>query len=834
MTALGLTCLLLAIVAVWLLIRNRRHRRALRTVDELTKQLHRIVGQASGDLSGRVWVETTDPAVLSIKTDVNQLLSRHGSAPPQQVSHTELFGELADRVHEIVVVHRDAILFANSQFASLIGVDRSELTGRALDELVAPEFAEFLQDTLRRHLRSETAAERFEVEIVGFQAQFSRLELNVRHLDWEGGTALLLTGVEILPTAQLPALQAPADASAVYDAQHADASRQSQAADAVESHAPAEDYDADRLLDAEQLELAAEAALGAEEAEALVALPADVDDDSPDRLTLESIAEAIVTTDTAGRIEYVNPAGERLLGSPASLAVGHSIERLLGLVDDHEGRNLLDPVMRAVASGQPVTLGRRAVTVARKDGSERTVEISAAPLRNAARRTIGAVLLLHDVTELRGIARQMSYQATHDALTGLVNRREFERRVDEAVTTARRGDGTHVLCYIDLDRFKAVNDTSGHLAGDALLREVSKLLREAVRDSDTVARLGGDEFGLLLVGCPLDKAHQIAHDVCRAIAEYRFIWKERVFNIGASIGLLELGRESGSVEESLAAADSACYMAKSQGSGNVAVYSAQEEAVARRSGDIQWLQKLQVALRDETFELYQQPIVPAVVASADGPAMEVLLRLRDENGILWQPRDFLAAAERYRLMPSIDRWVVKSTISMLGNGALSVPVSRCVTLNISGQTLGDVSFLEFVVECLDRSGVAPSQLCFEMTESAAIANLEHARRFASVLHGMGCRFALDDFGSGVGSFSNLKNLPLDFLKIDNSFTRNLARDSVNQALVAAMIKLARTLNFRVIAEGVEDNASLDYARRMGVDFVQGNVIAKAQPLSAAA
>lgn len=817
MTALGLTCLLLAVVVVWLLIRNRRHRRALRTVDELTKQLHRIVGQASGDLTGRVWVETTDPAVLSIKTDVNQLLGRHGSAPQAQVSQAALFAELANRVHEIVVVHRDAILFANSQFASLVGVDRGELTGRALDELVAPEFAEFLQDNLRRHLRSETAAERFEVEIVGFQAQFSRLELNVRHIDWEGGTALLLTGVEILPTVQLQAIEQPQPAAA-----------------ATEQPLPLEDYDADRLLDAEQLELAAEAALGAQEAAALVEPPAAIDEDSPDRLTLESIAEAIVTTDTTGRIEYVNPAGERLLGSSASLAVGLSIDRLLGLVDDREGRNLLDPVMRAVASGQAVTLGRRAVTVARKDGSERTVEISAAPLRNAARKTTGAVLLLHDVTELRGIARQMSYQATHDALTGLVNRREFERRVDEAVTTARRGDGTHVLCYMDLDRFKAVNDTSGHLAGDALLREVAKLLREAVRDSDTVARLGGDEFGLLLVGCPLDKAHQIAHDLCRAIGDYRFIWKEKVFNIGASIGLLELGRESGSVEESLAAADSACYMAKSQGSGNVSVYSAQEEAVARRSGDIQWLQKLQAALRDETFELYQQPIVPAVVASADGPAMEVLLRLRDEDGMLWQPRDFLAAAERYRLMPAIDRWVVKSTITMLGTGALTVPGSRCVTLNVSGQTLGDVSFLEFVVECLDRSGVAPSQLCFEMTESAAIANLEHARRFASVLHGMGCRFALDDFGSGVGSFSNLKNLPLDYLKIDNSFTRNLARDSVNQALVAAMIKLARTLNFQVIAEGVEDNASLDHARRMGVDFVQGNVIAKARPLSAAA
>ena len=767
MTALGLTCLLLAIVGVWLLLLYRRQRRDAQALAELTSQLNRIVRTTGVEPGSRVRVESEVPAVMSLKSDLNQLLARYIALTQQQSGSAQLFGELADRTHEVVLVHRDNIVFANRQFAALVGVERNQLTGRNMADLVAPEFGDFLQEHLRRNLQGEKAAERFEVEIVGLQAQLSRLELNAAKINWDGVPAVLITGVEIVPTSQSVA---PPPVAAAVGVEH---------------------------------------------------------------LALESIAEAIVTTDTAGRIEYVNPAAELLLGTAASLAIGRTIEQLLGLVDDHEGRNLSDPVLRAVATGQPVTLGRRAVTVSRQDGSERAVEVSAAPLRDAERKTVGAVLLLHDVTELRGMARQMSYQATHDALTGLVNRREFERRVQEAVDTARRGDGTHVLSFIDLDRFKAVNDSSGHLAGDALLREIAKLLREAVRDSDTVARLGGDEFGLLLVGCPLDKAHQIAHDVCRAIGEYRFIWKEKVFNVGASIGLLELGRESGTVEESLAAADSACYVAKAQGSGNVSVYSARDESVARHSGDIQWLQKLQAALRDETFELYQQPIVPAMLASSDGPAMEILLRLRDEDGRLWQPGDFLAAAERYRLMPNIDRWVVKSTILMLGSGALSVPRSRCISLNVSGQTLGDLGFLEFVVDCLDRSSVAPSQLCFEMTEAAAIANLEHARRFASVLHGMGCRFALDDFGSGIGSFSNLKNLPLDYLKIDHSFTRNLARDTVNQAMITAMIKLARTLNFQVIAEGVEDNAALDYVRRMGVDFVQGNVIAKAKPLSSA-
>jgi len=604
--------------------------------------------------------------------------------------------------------------------------------------------------------------------MVGLQGQMSRLEIASTVVDYDKGNALLITGVEIIPTQTTPALR-----------------------------------------------LAGEGAPSAQQ------------------LALNSLAEAIIATDERGRITFMNPAAERLTGSDTLQAAGKLLEEIVSLVDESDRRLLSDPVHQALISGAPVTLGRRALLLSRSNGNERSIELSASPVRNEAKEVVGAALLLHDVTELRGLARQMSYQATHDALTGLVNRREFERRLEEAIESGHRGDGQHVLCYLDLDRFKLVNDTSGHLAGDSMLREVAKLLRDAVRDSDTVARLGGDEFGMLLIGCPLEKARQIADDVCRSVGDYRFVWKDRIFNIGVSIGLVEISRESGTLEELMAAADTACYVAKKEGTGRVAVYSARDEALARHSGEIQWLQRLQGALKENRFQLYHQVIVPAH-GNDGGPAMEVLIRLRDENGQELAPAEFMRAAERYRLMGLVDRWVVQTTLAALGRGAIAVQPDRCVAINISGQTLGDLQFLEFVVECLDSTGVSPAQICFEITESAVVANLEHARRFVGVLHGMGCKFALDDFGSGVGSFSNLKNLPLDYLKIDGSFIRNLARDTVNQAMVTAMIKLARTLNFKVIAEQVEDTAALEAARRMGVDYLQGYAIGRPQPLPFAA
>jgi diguanylate cyclase (GGDEF)-like protein/PAS domain S-box-containing protein len=791
MSILGLICVLLALVATLLFVLFVFQRRDLRAVSELSLSVQRAI--SSDRLPQRIEIEDereTQLDVQALGVSINQLLLRASRTTGREKAGPKLFTELGERIHEAVLVHREVILYANSQFASFVGVDRVELIDRKLAELVAPEYADLVAENLRRRLAGAHGAERFEVEMVGLQGQVSLLELTTAQIDFEGSPALLVTGVEVIPTKKLRAL-----ASGKLDTKEA----------------------------------AARAAM--------VAPPLPTPRVTPPLqvFAMQSLGEAIVTTDIEGRLAYLNPAAEKLLGVGRAQAVGRALEDVVGLVDQDDRKQLSDPVREAIGggTGNPHNLSRRAVLLGKASGEERAIELAASPLR-VDDQLAGAVILLHDVTELRGLHRQMSYQATHDALTGLVNRREFEHRLDEATQAARRGEAAHMLCYLDLDRFKIVNDTSGHLAGDSMLREVAKLLREAVRDSDTVARLGGDEFGLLLVGCPLDKARQIADDVCRSIATYRFVWHDRVFNVGVSIGLIEIGREAGTVEQLLAAADSACYVAKKEGAGRVSVYSARDEALARSTGEIEWLQKLQSAIKDERFALYYQPIVSAYGNDSDGPSMEVLLRMIDEAGAEIAPLEFVAAAERYRLMASVDRWVVQTTLVALSRNAFQLAPDRSVAINISAQTLGDPLFLEFVVECLDRTGVAPDQVCFEIAESAVIGNMEATRRFVGVLHGMGCKFTIDDFGSGVASFSSLKNLPLDYLKLDGSFMRNLARDSVSQTMVTAMINLARTLNFKIIAEQVEDSAALDVARRMGVDFVQGYVIARPAKLALAA
>jgi diguanylate cyclase (GGDEF)-like protein/PAS domain S-box-containing protein len=551
------------------------------------------------------------------------------------------------------------------------------------------------------------------------------------------------------------------------------------------------------------------------------------------QLAVESMAEGLVTTDAQGRIDSMNRAATTLLGVQVDEAQGRLLTDLVSFVDEHDRRPLPDPIRQCIASGVPVGLGRRALLLSR-GGAEHHIELSAAPMRGSGGELTGVAAVLHDVSELRGLTRQMSYQASHDALTGLVNRREFERRLGEALEASRAGRQSHVVCYLDLDRFKVVNDSCGHLAGDNMLREVAALLKDAVRDSDTVGRLGGDEFGILLIGCPLEKARQIAEDLCRSVNEYRFVWKDQIFSIGVSVGLVEIGCESGELEDVMSAADSACYVAKRRDGSHVHVYSAHDEAVARHSGEIQWLQRLQSALRDQRFELYLQPIFAVREGGAAGPALEALLRMRDESGARIEPAEFMRAAERYRLMGLVDRWVVQTAFTALASGAIRLSPGSSLALNLSGQTLGDPAFLEFVVETLDHTGVPPSQICFEVTETAVNANLDMARRFIGVLHGMGCQFALDDFGNDLGAFANLKSLQMDYIKIDGSYMRGLSHDAVNQALVAAIVRLARTLKFRLVAEQVEDAATLETARGMGIDFAQGYVLGYPEPLRPAA
>jgi diguanylate cyclase (GGDEF)-like protein/PAS domain S-box-containing protein len=762
MPGAGLLSLLLALILAfaWGLYWHWRLRRELTQIKELAQQLRRL---APGE---HLLASSTTQGVTALVAGINYVVKRAGRAEREAAAVAQqLLADLGDRIREAVLVHRDVILYANKQFAMLVGIPRDELRGRRLSELVQSEYAELVSENLSRALEAEAAPERYELELQGVGGPPPRLEVTMAPIIYEHGSALLITGVEVIPTQTVPALL-PRNGS------H---SRHQQA--------------------------------------------------------LSSLPAAVITTDLAGLISHANPAAEELLGMASEQIVGRTLENVVSLVDETDQRLLLDPVRQSLASGAPVSLARRALLLSRPDGSERAVELSAAPIRLDDTHVAGAAVVLHDVTELRGLARQLSYQAAHDALTGLVNRREMERRLQEALEGGRRGEGPHLFCYLDLDRFKGVNDASGsHLAGDSVLRDVAKLLRAAVRDSDTVARLGGDEFGMLLMGCPLTKGRQIATDLCRDLGRHRFVWRDQIFNIGVSVGLLEISRESGTVEEAIAAADSACFMAKRSGTGQVIVYSARDEALARQSGEIQWLKRLEGALREERFTLYQQPIVPASGEEGEGPAAEVLVRLNDESGNEVAGCELVRAAERYKLMGRIDRWVVSNTLAAVAQGSLVLPPRRSVAINISGQTLSDAPFLDFVVECLDRSGVPAEQVCFELTESAVVAHLEAARRFAGVLHGMGCQFALDDFRAANGSFSSLRSLPLNYAKIDGSLMRNLVHDPVNQTLVGSMIKLARSFSFKVIAEQVEDASVLELARRMGVDYVQGYAIGHPVPL----
>ena len=546
--------------------------------------------------------------------------------------------------------------------------------------------------------------------------------------------------------------------------------------------------------------------------------------------TLESIAEGVITTDNDGRVDYMNLAAESLIGTNRDDATGHKIGELFTLVDDADRRHLGDPVERCLAMRRRVNMGRRAVMISSDGVQEHSVEVTASPIRGPSGSISGTVVVFHDVSELRGLTQQMSYQAAHDPLTGLINRREFERRLDEAMDAAHAEQAVHMLFYMDLDRFKAVNDSCGHRAGDNMLREVAALIKHQVRDSDVVGRLGGDEFGALLIGCPIDKARQLASDICNAIADYRFVWKDKIFNIGISIGLVEISHISGTIQDVMSAADSACYVAKQEGRGRVHVYSARDEAVARERGDIQWLRGLQTALHEDGFELATQPIISMSGAVESGPAFEVLVRLPDSQGRTADSAEFLRPAERYQLMPQIDRWVVNAVLNAIASGELKLASGRSCSINLSGQTLGDESFLGFVVDALDRTSVSPHAVCFEVTEKAILSNVRHAQRFIEVLHGIGCEFSLDDFGSGLGSFASLKHLPIDYLKIDGTYTRNLTSDAVNQEMVAAMIKLARTMQFRIVAEQVEHQDDFDWLRDVGVDFVQGHFVEAPMPL----
>ena len=543
-------------------------------------------------------------------------------------------------------------------------------------------------------------------------------------------------------------------------------------------------------------------------------------------VTLHSIGEGVITTDAAGRVVYLNPVAEHLTGWSAGEGIDQPLARVYRVLHEESRAPIDHPAMTGALDGPVVGLSRHALLVSRS-GREFAVEDSAAPIRDYNGRVSGAVLVFRDVTDARALARQLSWQASHDPLTGLSNRREFEIILRQLLDSARTLNKPHALLYLDLDQFKLVNDTCGHVAGDELLRQLAAVLQAEIRGSDTLARLGGDEFGVLLDGCPPEQAERIAETLRAAVQEYRFVWQDKGFRVLASIGLVTITPASGSVHELLSAADAACYMAKEKGRNRVWVHADADLDLARRHGEMQWIARLNRAIEDDRLTLHFQSIVPVTGA---GPGLrELLVRMLDEDGALVMPMTFIPAAERYGMMPQIDRWVVGRAFRWLaaepGDGLI-------YTLNLSSQSLSDDHFLNYVMEQLEELGLDPARICFEITETAAVANWARARRFVTVLKGMGCRFALDDFGSGMSSFAYLKNLPVDYIKIDGAFVRGMVGNPMDQAVVEAINRIAHVIGMRTIAEAVEEDAMLARLRDLGVDYVQGYALHMPEPLIA--
>ncbi len=473
---------------------------------------------------------------------------------------------------------------------------------------------------------------------------------------------------------------------------------------------------------------------------------------------------------------------------------------------------------------QPGVVHRWEICKLRKEGSLLWVRESARVVENLEGRRL-MLTVCEDITEARDLSQQLSYQATHDALTGLVNRREFENRLRRVIETVQGGDDEHALCYLDLDQFKVINDTCGHVAGDELLRQLATLLQQQTRKRDTLARLGGDEFGVLLERCSLAQARRVAKAIRKAIKGFRFLWEDKSSVIGVSIGLVPITAASGGITQVMSAADTACYAAKDAGTNRIHVYREDDAELARRYGEMQWVARIIRALEEDRFRLALQPIA-ATVDDGHGEHYELLLRMEDEQGDTVWPDSFLPAAERYNLSAKIDRWVIDTALDWFSARPQRLERLYLCSINLSGHSLSDESFLDFLIRKFRESGVPPGKICFEITETVAIINLTSARRFIGALKELGCRFALDDFGSGLSSFAYLKNLPVDFIKIDGVFVRDIVDDPIALAMVNSINEIGHVMGKQTIAEFAENEPILAKLRALGVDYVQGFAVGR--------
>jgi diguanylate cyclase (GGDEF)-like protein/PAS domain S-box-containing protein len=548
------------------------------------------------------------------------------------------------------------------------------------------------------------------------------------------------------------------------------------------------------------------------------------------QVTLSSIGDAVITTDMRGCIEYLNPVAERLFAVTLAGAQSKRLADLGALVYEDDRQPAGDLVAPCLREGQ-LPFPFRTLVLLRADGEEYFVEPNAAPIRDHDGRISGVALVFRDVSQARELTRQLSHQATHDALTGLLNRREFEYRVKQAIREVQVSGSEHCLLHLGLDQFKVVNDTCGHVAGDELLRQYAALLGTVLRQGDALARIGGDEFGMLLENCSVQQAMQYARQIQEMTRDFRFAWSGQAFTLGVSMGLIAINRASESVIQVMSRVDSACHMAKETGRDRLYVHDEADQALHARLGEMQWPPRITRAMEEQRMVLYYQPIVHPNDAADHCRHYEILIRMQDELGSIISPVNFLPAAERYNLIATIDRWVVSTYFRWLAEHPEHLATLEFGSVNLSGRSLSDESCLAHIENELLKYAIPAQKICFEITETEAIGNLPRAINFINHLKGLGCSFALDDFGSGLSSYAYLKNLPVDFLKIDGMFVKDIVTDPTHYAMVESINHIGHVMGRKTIAEFVENQEIATLLSKLGVDYLQGYGIAKPRPLS---
>jgi Amt family ammonium transporter len=530
---------------------------------------------------------------------------------------------------------------------------------------------------------------------------------------------------------------------------------------------------------------------------------------------LASIEDAVILLDAEGRIEYANLAAEGMIGYRGAEMIGRPLAEIYRATEENSGTHC------CLDYEEIIRIDNRPLLLRHRKGPIFPVEQSITRLRGDNGQVEGRVLVLKDVSQSRKLTAQLNWQSTHDLTTRLYNRAEFDRRLSQLLEESEFEGSKHGLLYLDIDRFKVVNDNCGHVAGDELLRQAGALIKHSIRGSDLLARIGGDEFVVLLSNCSLEVAQRIAEAIRGEFQRFRFAWGDKVFSQSISIGLVSIDKESQGLRQVLSYADTACFAAKEAGRNQVHVYHPEKSVAAMRHSEAQWVTRILSALEEDRFTLYVQPIQPTEPIPGVPCHYEVLVRMIGESGELIPPGAFIPAAERYDLMPAIDRWVVNHLVECVIRQQCVFKAGQRLFVNLSGQSLGHEETLQATIDLLRHSKLPKGLFCFEVTETAAITNLSSARRFMKTLKQFGCEFALDDFGSGLSSFNYLKHLPVEYLKIDGAFVKDMLQDRIDESMVEAISNIGHIMGLKTIAEFVEDKAILFRLVDIGVDFAQG-------------